>query len=264
MNRIKLFFNAYIHHSYHVALMVLSYTGLSFILWDMPMKKETVLLPYFLAFMAYTGVKLFPFNRSLTLRRKGVIGLHFAAAIFLFLMLDFFQMGAVVVAFFLTVLYCIPLPFASKSWRYQPPLKILIVALCWGLLTVVFPWGVSMFSSVEVMLYFVQRVLLVFVAVLPFEIVDLHRDEAQLGTLPQRFGVLDTKKIGYWVVGLAVCLQLWLLFSAALPIYPELLMSFLYALFLWRSQPNRSPLFTLFWVEAVPLVGLLILIIFDA
>ena len=264
MNRLKFLLNAYIHHSYHVALMVLCYAGLTFILWDMPIKKETFLLPYFLAFLAYTGVKLFPFHHTLTLMRKGLIGLHFAAAIYLFLFLDFFRMGVVVLAFFLTVLYCIPLPYTTKSWRYQPPLKILIVALCWGLLTVVFPWGASILSSVEGAFYFVQRVLLVIVAVLPFEIADLHRDEAQLGTLPQRFGVLDTKKIGYWVVGLAVCLQLWLLFSAALPIYPELLMSFLYALFLWRSQPNRSPLFTLFWVEAVPLVGLLILIIFDA
>ena len=88
--------------------------------------------------------------------------------------------------------YVIPLRAVLKNLRSFYGLKIFIVSCCWTLLTGLFPLLESSAWEGDKIFYLGLYFLLIFVAILPFEIRDLSRDAADLGTVPQQLGVRKT------------------------------------------------------------------------
>src|SRR5690606_35154402 len=98
----------------------------------------------------------------------------------------------------LTGLYAIPLLPHAKNSRGLGGLKIFVVALVWAGTTVVLP-VVSAYKSVDLDVWIeaAQRFILVLLLMVPFEIRDLEYDDPELRTLPQRYGIFNTKIMGW-------------------------------------------------------------------
>ena len=100
---------------------------------------------------------------------------------------------------------------------------------------------------------FLQRFFVVLALILPFEIRDLRFDSAQLGTIPQRFGIRRTKIIG----GLLICVVVLLEFfnnQASIENMVSLIIIGILIIFLiWYSAVRQSKYYAAFWVEGVPI-----------
>lgn len=266
MRWFNLVFDRYIHQSYHVALVVSAWYLITSLQWGLSIYWGGVVLSYTLTFLAYNGIKLYPFTKSLPPVRWFVFSIHFIVSLIFFLQLSARSKGLLFLAGLLCLFYVLPLPFSQRSGRYHTGLKILFVAVCWGLVTVILPLSQDQWRGVDAnyFFYFLNRIIVIFIAMLPFEISDCERDEAKLGTLPQRIGIEQTKWIGYALLVFIFAMNFFI-HRFSNPLHAaDYTMAVLYAMALLYSKPSRSVYFTLFWIESIPLVGLLILLIFGS
>ncbi|MBL4663092.1 MAG: hypothetical protein JKY22_05960, partial [Flavobacteriaceae bacterium] len=76
----------------------------------------------------------------------------------------------------LTFLYAVPF-LSGKNLRTFSGTKIFVVALVWAGVTVFVPWSDSLVElNSDIWLSFIQRILIIIVCTLPFEIRDLRYD----------------------------------------------------------------------------------------
>lgn len=168
----------------------------------------------------------------------------------------FFLLPCVLAAFYV-------FPIFSKTLRTLPRVKIYSIALCWSLVTVVLPviQNNDGFSAV-IFAETVQRFLFIVVLTLPFELRDLGEDEASLRTIPQRYGVVTTKKIG---LGLLLgCFVIMLLkdTNTLLHFVIEAGVLFFTGVLLMMSKQKQSKYFSGFIVEGIPVFWFLLLLVF--
>lgn len=134
------------------------------------------------------------------------------------------------------------------------------MALVWAMVTVFLPliYENNVINNQAVIL-FVQRFLLITVLMLPFEIRDLKFDELKLHTIPQLIGIRNTKLLG--IVLLTVITFTELFFLQSNFAWIACFVFFLTAVFLLKTKRNQSFYYTAFWVEAIPVfwLGLIIL-----
>ena len=107
-----------------------------------------------------------------------------------------------------------------------------------------------------------QRFILIFVLVLIFEIIDLAKDDPHLKTVPQQIGVKRTK-----ILGLLLLLPFYFLefFKSNFDknqLIINLILVMIISLFMLFANEKRSKYYTSFWVESVPIVWWLLLLIF--
>lgn len=159
-------------------------------------------------------------------------------------------------AIILLVLYTVPLTTSIENLRNIGGFKIHIVAACWTLITLILPLVDSKTTNSFFWLSALQRYFWVFLAILPFEIGDSISDSENLGTLPQQLGISKTKWLGYFLFGLIIICSLFSSFSVFLS---YLVMMVLYVFFLITSSADQSQYRNVFWVEAVPFIGWLVL-----
>ena len=115
-----------------------------------------------------------------------------------------------------------------------------------------------------------QRFALIFVLILIFEIIDLSNDDPHLKTVPQQMGVKRTKILGYILLIIFCVLELFnsnvngnlnfQFFSQQLLLIFAI--AILVALFLAFANEKRSKYYTSFWVESIPIVWWLLLLLF--
>lgn len=231
-----------------------------------------ILLLFFIFFGTITGYNF--------VKYAGVAGLHhrsLARGLKNIQIFSFFCFGGFVVTAFmvstkillwcsvfggLTLLYALPVFSKRRNLRSISGIKIFIIALVWAGVTVLLPvTGVKNGIFEDLILEFIQRFILVLVWILPFEIRDLKYDLEQLGTLPQRIGVTRTK-----IVGLALLVTVILLeFFKSRISFPVLaafvVMGFMSGLLVLLSKENQNRYFTSFWVESIPILWLLVLVV---
>ena len=154
----------------------------------------------------------------------------------------------------LTGLYAIPLLPHAKNLRSLGGLKIFVVALVWAGATVVLP-VVSSYKLVDLDVWIEagQRFILVLLLMVPFEIRDLEYDDPELRTLPQRYGIINTKIIG----GAGTILFFFLTFLKSGISYPELIgkgaVFLTMGIVIYATKKKQSKYFSSFWVEAIPI-----------
>ena len=256
-------FRFYINSSIHVGLSCLALLLITQQQLFFSASFSLALFVFLGTIFAYNFVKYeFLIRRSRNAIRKELKAIVvFSGLIFLALLYCFFQLRfrTQLGSFFivaLTLLYALPFFPNRSNARNWKGIKIYIVALCWALATVFLPALEGGFSfDYFVFLYGFQRFLLVFILILIFEIVDLKNDDPLLQTVPQQIGARRTKKLGFGLLVLFLALDFWNgNFS---------LLSFFFivatAFFLAFANENRSRYYTLFWVEAVPIVWWFIL-----
>lgn len=171
----------------------------------------------------------------------------------------------------LTMFYAVPFP--KRNLRSFPSLKLLIVGLVWAGVSVLVPVAsieanftssdvITALSAPSIWLLFLQRVLLVMVLTLPFEIRDLPFDSPQLRTLPQLVGMKKTVGIGIALLTVVLLLEGLkdvprILDSENVPsiaIISLFIICVLTGILLVKSQKKQSKYFASFIVESIPIV----------
>lgn len=270
MTLLKRLLDFYINSSIHVALAVLSFcvlTGYELHLTTAPIFYSAIFCASIVGynFVKYFGLAKF-YYRSLTTRLKyiqlvsvlSLMGLGYA-----FLSL---QYTSQVLLFFLgliTFLYAIPMGVKTpKNLRSIGGVKIYIIAFVWAMTTVTLPVLESQQAlNLEHWILVLQRAFIVIVLMLPFEIRDLDLDQTHLSTLPQKLGIKNTKIIGYALLADAVLLEF---FKQQFDQSRFLIVFFsvaVLAALVFHSTKTKTRYYTAFWVESVPILTLILVII---
>ncbi len=168
----------------------------------------------------------------------------------------------------ITFLYAIPLlPMtyfrdSQKNLRQISGLKIYVIALVWMVTTVLLPLIESDISlDTDAVITSIQRFLFVIVLMLPFEIRDLNYDSLKLATIPQKIGVKNTKTSGVLVLIVFFVLDYFKDELTSDSILSTLIIIVITLLFVVFSNKNQSKYYSAFWVEGLPIVWLIILLI---
>ncbi|MBA6156468.1 hypothetical protein H3Z83_08085 [Tenacibaculum sp. S7007] len=269
MRFLQQLFNFYINASIHVALAVYALVRITALYFDLP---YNVPLDYFIFFGTITGYNFVKYagvaklhHRSLATHLK-VIQI-FSLICFLLLCYYAWQLSIKTLLLFvplgvLTLLYAIPfLSGFQKNLRSIGYLKIIIVALVWVGATVFVPvLDVKEEFTNQLCLTAVQRFFLVVVLILPFDIRDMKYDSISLQTIPRKIGIQKTKMLGY--VLLSICLILEFIITSNIG-YRTLFIVFSLLIFilLMKASENQSRYYSSFFVEALPIIWWILLLI---
>jgi len=140
-------------------------------------------------------------------------------------------------------------------------LKLFLIAVSWAGVTVLIPllhYNIAIEQSEA--LIFIQRFLFVLVITLPFDIRDLNYDKDTLRTLPQVFGIQQTKRIGLLFLMLFLGIELFKNALSSNQFRIHLILALLSLFFLFRAKQNQSNYYSAFFVESLPIVWLLVFI----
>lgn len=152
-------------------------------------------------------------------------------------------------------LYALPVLPNARNLRSLGVLKIFIVALVWSGVTVMVPWHSVMgfVFSWDVYIEAVQRFFLVFILLIPFEIRDLAYDYESLKTLPQRYGVANTKIFGSFGVILFFALTFLKNYISETELIGKGLLFLTLGSLMFVTKRNQLKYFSSFWVESIPI-----------
>lgn len=265
----------YLDASIHVALSCFSLVQITFLSFNISENRNISLFAFFGTIVGYNFVKYDALARSkktqMRMELKAIFILSVASFIavgFYFFQLEQMTQFVSILLLFLTLLYTLPFFPNQKNARNWAGVKIYIVALCWGVVTVVLPLLNANFSfDLYVYCYVIQRFILVFILVLIFEIIDLSNDDPHLKTVPQQIGVKRTKSLGYILIvvfcGLALLNSNYNDNFQFLPFIFEIFIAIAIVFFLAFANKKKSKYYTSFWVEAIPIIWFLLLMQFQ-
>jgi len=260
MKWLKYIFDFYLDASIHVAFAIYALLQITFQTLNISPDYNLSFFLFFGSISCYNfikfGVEAEKYILVANQYHKGIQFLSFISfgfALYFGWFLDFNVWIGVVGLMLLAALYALPVLPKAKSLRSWGALKIFIVALVWAGATVLLP-VISAHHKItwDVSIEIYQRFLLVLILLVPFEIRDLAYDKPELKTLPQRYGVTNTKIFG----GFAT-----LIFFFSTYLKDELrveeltLKGILFSVLvftLFLTKRNQSKYFASFWVEAIP------------
>jgi len=168
---------------------------------------------------------------------------------------------------FMTFFYVIPLFKVGNieiSFRNFPGLKIASIAIAWSGISVLFPLYEAEFEFTSaVYLEFFQRIFILLAITIPFDIRDVNTDSKSLKTLPQVLGVSESKYVGLTLLLLFVLFAFFSENISTSEVLITIVISIIAALFLWFSSPYKSRYYTCFWIEAIPIFWLILILLFS-
>lgn len=270
MKLFKRVFAFYINSSIHVAFAVAALLAISVLEYGLTIPNELWAFVFLGALTGYNFVKYAKVarlhHRSLTNSLKTIQVL--SSVCFLALTIIAFRLPIDVLlisaAFGLTTFFY-AVPFVrSKNLRNFSGIKIFVVAFVWAGVTVIVPMVASETSiSGDVLLTFFQRILIVMALIIPFEIRDVPYDSLNLKTLPQQFGVRNTKLLGLAVLLLCLVFEFFKHDSEVAYIVSLLVFSVFMGWFLIISKTDQNRYFASFWVEGLPIIWFLFFVFFE-
>ncbi|WP_418502178.1 hypothetical protein [Flagellimonas sp.] len=260
MKTLKSIFDFYLDASIHVALAVLSLAGVTFHLLGISSDIDLLGFIFFGVIVCYNfikyGVEAYKYLIVSNAYHKIIQIFSFVSfgfALYFLLQLDAKIWWATVILGLLSALYAVPFLPSAKNLRSLGGLKIYIVAFVWAGFTVLLPvLDVQMPIGWDFWVLFLQRVLLVLVLIIPFEIRDMQWDDKDLRTLPQVLGVRRTQNLG---IVLAVVFFLLTFLKDEVhqvEIVLRLALTLVLIFVLIANKKMTSRYFVSFWVEAIP------------
>ncbi|MBC2846548.1 hypothetical protein H7F21_15695 [Winogradskyella flava] len=271
---LKRLLDFYINASIHVALAVYAMTWITLIQFELPYDANVLYFVFYATITGYNFVKYFGIakfhHRSLAGRLRAIQIFSFIA--FIGMCYYGFQLRVKTLLFLsgfglITFLYAIPiLPMryfrdSQMNLREISGMKIYVIALVWAFTTVILPFvDNGMALTMDVLLASLQCFLLVIVLMLPFEIRDLNYDSLKLGTIPQKIGIKNTKIIGVMLLMVFFFLEYFKDELTGNSILSMLIMLVLTLLLLVFSRKNQSRYYSAFWVESLPVIWLVSLL----
>ena len=260
----------YIESSLHVAFAVYALIRVTFFKLNIPYDEPVAYFGFFGTIVGYNFIKYDELARikkvELTNKFKAIIGLSAFATLatgYYFLELKTNTKLIGFGALFLTILYTLPFFPNRKNMRNWSGLKIYLVALAWIGVTVVLPIiNAEVDFSVVVVLKCLQRFIFVFILMLIFEIIDLQFDDEELKTIPQKIGVIMTKQLTYMLLLVFVCMDFFKPNISLKQLILTFIIAFIIGLFAFFSNDKRNKYYSSFWVESIPVIWLLLLLLF--
>ncbi|MEZ4969752.1 MAG: hypothetical protein R2814_08890 [Flavobacteriaceae bacterium] len=271
MNWRSYIFHFYLDASIHVALSVFAFIEITCVFFGLPRDNHISYLVFFGTIACYNfvkyGVEAKKYYLVSNTYHKNIQVISFISggfALYHSFFISFEVWIGMVILSVLTSLYAIPLLPNAKNLRSLGGLKIFIVALVWAGTTVILPvvaaeavldWDVAVESM--------QRFLMVLILMVPFEIRDLDFDDPELRTLPQRFGYRKTKLLG--AAG-AVIFFFWTFLKdhfTYLEVMGKGLVFLVLGTLMLVTKRNQSPFFSSFWVESVPILWWVCILVMD-
>ncbi len=265
---LKKLFYFYIESSTHVALAVCGFVGVSVLEFDIPISNELLGFVFFGTITGYNFVKYAEIaglkHRSLNLSLRKIQIFSFFC--FLALIYCFFQLPfktIIVSGGFAALTFFYAIPFLSyKKLRALVGMKIIIVAIVWAGVTLIIPLvNENVVLTNSNWIGFFQRILFVLVLTLPFEIRDLKHDELALGTLPQRVGMKSTKIIGALLLLVILIIEYLKQDINWIYTFSLIITCGVMAVFIYLSEKEQSKYFASFWVESIPILWLVLIIL---
>ncbi|SRX73525.1 hypothetical protein AEQU3_00965 [Aequorivita antarctica] len=270
MKIFKRVFAFYINSSIHVALAVVALLAISVLEYNLVLSKELWAFVFLGALTGYNFVKYAKVaglhHRSLTYSLKTIQ--VFSGICFVFLAFIAFKLSIstlLVTAGFALATFFYAVPFVRhKNLRNFSSLKIFVVAFVWAGVTVILPMVATESSiSADVLLSFFQRIMIVVALILPFEIRDVPYDSLNLKTLPQQFGVRNTKLLGLAVLCLCLVFEFFKHQSQVAYIISLLVFCVILGWMLVISKTHQTRFFSSFWVEGLPIIWFLLFLLFE-
>lgn len=259
----------YLNGSVHVSLAVFALVQMTFYFCHLPFDAVVSTLAFTGTLFSYNFIKyaevIYRHKNPFTLRLKVIIGISIIALLIgtvAFFMLNWKAQFVTLSLLVLSVLYAIPISSNRSNLRNLAGLKVYIVCLCWATVTLIVPvMNADIPVSWDIVVKFIQRFILVFILIGIFEVVDLQYDDKYLKTLPQMLGIANTK----WLLGLLLIpfyvIEFFKVGYQPIQAWNNMLIVLLTLLFIVYASPKRTKFFTLFWVESVPIVWWLIVVI---
>ncbi len=270
MKILKRVFAFYINSSIHVALAVVALMAITALEYGLAVPSALWAFVFLGALTGYNFVKYAKVaglhHRSLTqsLRTIQVFsGICFGLLAFVAFRLAIKTLLVAVAFGLVTFFYAVPF-IRHKNLRNFSGLKIFVVAVVWAGVTVIVPMVASEVPiSLDILLTFFQRVLIVVALILPFEIRDVPYDSLNLKTLPQQVGVRTTKLIGEGVLLLCLVFELFKQSSEVAYVISLLVFSTVLGWILLISKTEQTRYFSSFWVEGLPVFWCLLFVLFE-
>ncbi|MCA4791809.1 hypothetical protein HX045_01325 [Myroides odoratimimus] len=259
----------YLNGSVHVSLAVFALVQMTFYFCHLPFDAAVSVLAFTGTLFSYNFIKyaevVYRHKTPFTLRLKVIIGISIIALLIgtmAFFMLNWKAQLVTLSLLVLSVLYAIPISSNRSNLRNLAGLKVYIVCLCWATVTLIVPvMNADIPVSWDIVVKFIQRFILVFILIGIFEVVDLQYDDKYLKTLPQMLGIANTK----WLLGLLLIpfyvIEFFKVGYQPIQAWNNLLIVLLTLFFIYYASPKRTKFFTLFWVESVPIVWWLIVVV---
>ncbi|MBD0834287.1 UbiA prenyltransferase family protein [Aestuariibaculum suncheonense] len=277
MKIFKQLLNFYINSSLHVAFAVVALTWITLLEFHISFDKYLLTFVFFASVTGYNFVKYFGIakfhHRSLSSWLKAIQILSFFCFVFMCYYLMklkletlLFIVGCGVVTFFYAIPF-LPKRFyldSKQNLRNIGGLKVYLIALVWSGVTVFLPVINSHYSiDADVILTAIQRLIFIIVIMLPFEIRDLSYDSLRLATIPQKMGVQQTKVMGMVLLGIFYALEFFKDNMVSGSLLVMFLISAVTLYFVKHAEVKQGQYYSSFWVEGLPILWLLLLLIFN-
>lgn len=273
---LKQLLNFYINSSIHVALSVFSLSWITLIEYQIPYDENVLFFVFFATITGYNFVKYFGIAKFHHRRLASWLKMIQIFSFFSFLLLCFFafkleQTTLYYIAVFGVITFLYAIPFLPKRFfldsqqnlRSIGGLKIYVTALVWSGVTVFLPIINNNLPiiSLDVILSGIQRYIFVIVLMFPFEIRDLQYDSLKLSTVPQKIGVMPTKIIGVILLAFFFYIEFFKNNIYAPGIFPLAFITIITLLFLLFSKTRQGNYYSSFWVEGIPVLWLIAILI---
>lgn len=268
MKLLRQLFDFYLDASIHVALAVLSLIYITVLFFNISLDIHLALFVFFCTIASYNFIKFgveaekyilvsSSYHRYIQFFSFIALGLAAYHANFLSIRI-WIVLAALAV---LVGLYSLPVLPQIKKLRNLGILKILLIGFVWGGTTVILPYlAVSEHLPWDAHMEALQRLLLVLILMMPFEIRDLAYDDPSLRTIPQRYGVKITKIIGSVAVLIFFVITYLKDSVSSTELISKVVLSILLLLILWKTKKEQPAYFASFWVEAVPILWLIVVL----
>ncbi len=256
-------FEFYINSSIHAAVSVISLVCVSLLNFNLQIDFSFFCFVFFGTITGYNFVKYAGIaklhHRSLAKNLRWIQIFSFFCFFGLIYFLFQQTVRVAVTSFFLgllTFLYALPVFRNKKNLRNFSGLKIFIIAFVWAGVTVILPLIDQVALDTPTMpVEFIQRFLFIIVLILPFEIRDMRYDNDALQTIPQKFGVKKTKKMGFLLLLIVILIE-FLKDVTGENSLSLILTGIITAVFLQHSKVRQSRYYASFYVEGIPLLWL--------
>lgn len=264
MRGLKVVFDFYINASIHIALAVVSLLSVTGLLLSIEVSIHLVCFVFFSTISCYNFIKYGVEAKKYVLVAKQYhknIQLISILSLVISLYNGFYlskeAMFGCVVLIVLTGIYALPVLPNSKNFRDFGGLKILPVALVWAGITVVIPvLNLGIPLTWDIAIEAVQRIVIVLILLIPFEIRDLKYDSAELQTLPQRYGVTKSKIFGTLAIVFFFTLTYLKDTISVLDSLSKGVLFLILGVLMFVTKRNQSKYFASFWVEGIPILWL--------
>ncbi|MGB5315995.1 MAG: hypothetical protein WBN56_08325 [Robiginitalea sp.] len=271
MQLFRMVFQWYVRASIHVSLCLLALVGFTGIVFDCKVPVAYYLALFFGSIAGYNTIKYGLESRKHWRLVPGERRFVMAGSLLSFGMGCYFLMQLppsvwilFLIAGLITALYAVPLKPGGLNLRSYGLLKVLLVALVWTVLSVWAPlWNLKDLTDWDTGIESFQRMLWVFLLMLPFEIRDMKSDALRMKSIPQRFGLRVTRNMA-WGIAVLFALATGMKDTPAVGEYAvKIIVAVLMGLSVSFASEKQHRYYAAFWVEGIPLAALALLLWFQ-